>query len=347
MVRFLNNAKIDSNQLRECLHYLEESCQIAAFQAKEADLYNEALVKYDNSVTDDSNATAETRRATDRLAQAARKTLERHESIDHVPTPASSMHYAWWATLRSYSAWASAKNKAITADKHGIVIETASIEKLMKEYQKAWIKAEKEENRFCKHLKINTDDVSRIVTRAKNAVSTEKWEPASISIDSLPRETTLPLSETDHEGIQTNHELSMSMTTELTASVRKRYSIEDVKWLTEFMRLYDQAKINYITRLDLDNMPADCIATLDGATILPPILKAVEDLPRSRNKQFRSLRKAFQDTLRAAIIASEDVRELAECQSNRIPLATISFDLTYAADMTEQLNQKLEKVFRE
>ena len=63
-MRFLNSAKIDSNQLRECLHYLEESCQVAAFQAKEADLYNEALVKYGNSVTDDSNATAETRKST-------------------------------------------------------------------------------------------------------------------------------------------------------------------------------------------------------------------------------------------------------------------------------------------
>jgi hypothetical protein len=275
------------------------------------------------------------------------KALERHEDIDHVPTPASSMHYAWWATLRSYSALASAKNKAITADKRGIVIETAYIEKLMKEYQKAWIKAEKEEKRFYKHLKINTDDVSRIVTRAKNAMSAEKWEPSSISVDSLPRETTLPLSGMGHEGIQANHEVSMSVTTELTASVKKRYSIEDVKWLTEFIRLYDQAKINDITRLDLDNIPADCIATLDGATILPPILKAVEDLPRSRNKQFRSLKKAFQDTLRAAIIASEDVLELAECKSNHIPSATIAFDLTYAADITEQLIQKLGNILRE
>ena len=137
------------------------------------------------------------------------------------------------------------------------------------------------------------------------------------------------------------------LTTELTASVKKRYNIDDVKWLTEFMRLYDQAKINNITRLDLDNMPADCIATLDGATILPPILKAVENLPQPKDKQLRSLKKAFQGTLWAAIIASEDVRELAQCQSNRIPAASIAFDLTYAADMTEQLIQKLGKVLRE
>ncbi len=224
-MRFLNNAKIDSNQLRECLHYLEESCQIAAFQAKEADLYNEALVKYGNSVTDDSNATAEKRRATDRLAQATIKALERHEDIDHIPTPASSMHYAWWATLRSYSALASAKNKTITADKRGIVIETAYIEKLMKEYQKAWIKAEKEEKRFYKHLKINTNDVSRIITRAKNAMSVEKWEPASIFVDSLPAETTLPLSGMGHEGIQANHEVSMSVTTKVSIQVGPLLSI--------------------------------------------------------------------------------------------------------------------------
>ena len=346
-MRFLHNAKIDSTQLRQCLHYLDEFCQVAAFQAKEADLYNEVLVKYGNSVTEDSNAAAETRRATDRLAQAARKALGRHEDIDNVPTPASSMHHAWWATLRAYLAWASDNNKSITDGRRGIVTETAYTDKLMKEYQKAWIKAEKEEKRFIKHLRINTDDVSIIITRAKNAVSAEKWEPASISVDPSPTETSLPLSGTGHEGIQASHELSMSVTTDLPASVKKRYNIEDVKWLTDFMRLYDQTKLNDITRLDSDNMPVDCIATLDGATILPPILKAVESLPRPINKQLRSLMKAFQDTLCAAIIASEDVRELAECQSNRIPAASIAFDLTCAADMTEHLIQKLGKVIGE
>ncbi|MCP4610069.1 MAG: hypothetical protein GY845_15280 [Planctomycetes bacterium] len=342
-MRFINSARIDSIQLRQCLHYLEESCQIAAFQANEVELYNEALRKYGNFAKDDSNAIAETGRATDRLAQAAKEALGRHEDIDHVPMPALSMHYAWWATLRAYSAWAS-DNKSITDGMRGIVTETAYTDKLMKEYQKAWIKAEKEEKRFIKHLKINTDDVSRIITLANNVTSAEKWEPASTSVNSLPTEMPLPLSETDHEGIQANHELSMSVTTELTASVKKRYKLEDVKWLTDFVRLYDQAKINDITRLDSDNMPVDFIATLDGATIFPPILKDVESLPRPINKQLRSLMKAFQDALRAAIIASEDVRELAECQSNQIPAASIAFDLTCAADMTEQLNQKLGKV---
>ena len=53
---FFNSAKIDSNQLRVCLHYFEKACQIETFHAKEVDLYNEALVKYGNSVMDDSTA---------------------------------------------------------------------------------------------------------------------------------------------------------------------------------------------------------------------------------------------------------------------------------------------------
>jgi len=345
-VRFLNNTKIDSAQLRECLHYLEKSCQIAAFQAKEADSYNVVLDKYGNSIPDDPKATTEILRATDRLAHAAKEALERHEDIDQIPIPASSMHYAWWATLRTYSAWTSVKNKAITAGKQGQGIETASIEKFMKEYHKAWIKAEKEEKRFLKHLKLNTDDVSRILSRAENAVSAEKWEPVSTPIGSLAAETSVPLSEMNHETIRTNHDLSMPVTTKMTASIKNRFRTEDVKWLTEFMRLYDQAKINDVTGLDSDNMPSDYIATLEGATVLPPILKAVEDLPQPKDKQLRLLKKTFQDTLRAAIIASEDVQELAECQSNRIPSATIAFDLAYATDMTEELNQKLEKVLR-
>ncbi len=226
-MRFLNNAKINSNQLRECLHYLEESCQIAAFQAKEADSYNETLVKYGNSAPDDPTGTTEILKATNRLAQAAKETLERHEDIDQIPVSASSMHHAWWATFKSYSAWASAKNKAITAGEQGEGIETTSIEKLMKEYQRDWIKAEREEKRFLKHLKLNTDDVSRMFARAENAVSAEKWEPLSIPISSSPTETSLSFSEMDHVAIQTNNESSVFMPTKLTASVTKRFKTED------------------------------------------------------------------------------------------------------------------------
>ncbi|NQT74484.1 MAG: hypothetical protein HQ553_17230 [Chloroflexi bacterium] len=346
-MRFLNNAKIDGNQLQECLDYLEKSCRIAAFQAKQAGSYNEALVKYGNSMLDDPKVTTELQKATNCLAQAAKEALERHEDIDQIPVPASSMHHAWWATYRAYSAWTSAKNKAITAGEYGKGTETASIENLMKEYQQVWIKAEKEEKRFLKHLRLNTDNVSRIIADAENAVSAEKWEPISKSLESLPDETSLSFSEMDHAAIQANNESSVFVSTELTASVKKRYKTEDVKWLTEFVHLYDQANLNDITRLDLDNMPVDYIATLEGATILPPILKTIENLPRPKDKRLRSLKKSFQDTLHAVIIASEDMLELAECQSNRIPSATIAFDLRYAANMTEQLIRKLGKVLRE
>ncbi|MFC2027288.1 hypothetical protein ACFLU3_01240 [Chloroflexota bacterium] len=346
-MQFLHKAKIDGKQLRECLHYLEESCQIEAFQVKESNSYNQTVVRYGNSITDDPKATTEMLRATDRLAHAAKEALERHEDMDQIPMPASSMHYAWWATYRAYSAWASAQNKVITAGEHGKAIDIASIEELTKEYQKAWIKAEKEEKRFLKHLKLNNDDMSRTIARAENAVSAEKWEPVSIPIDLLPAETSLSFSEMDHEAVQADNESSIFVPTELTASVKKRCKTEDVKWLTEFIQLYNQAKLSYIIRLDPNNMPADYIATLEGATTLPSILIAIEDLPRPKDKQLRSLKKAFQDTLRAAIIASEDVLELAECKSNHIPSATITFDLTHAADMTEQLIQRLAKVLGE
>ena len=179
-MRFLNSAKIDGNQLRECLDCLEKSCRIAAFQAKETDSYNDVLVKYSNSIPDDPRYIIEIKKATNRLAQAAKEALWRHDDIDQIPVPASSMHYAWWATLRAHSAWASAKNKAITAGEHGKGIETASIEKLMREYQKAWIKVEEEEKRFLKQLKLNTDGVSKIIASAEEAVAAEQWEPGSL-----------------------------------------------------------------------------------------------------------------------------------------------------------------------
>ena len=345
-MRFLNSSKIDSIQLRECLDYLEKSCQIAAFQAKESDSYKKVAIKHGNSMPEDLTATTEILRATDRLAKAAKETLGRHEDIDQIPMMASSMHYAWWATFRSYSAWASAKKRTITTGERDIVIETAHVEKLMKEYQKTWIKARNEETRFLKHLKLNNDDISKIVKLAENAVSAEKWLPVPIPKDSTPADTSSPLLETDYEEREVKYDAYRSETTELTPGIKKKYSIEDVKWLNEFLCLYDHSKIDDITRLDSDNMPADYITTLEGTTILPPILKAVEDLPRPKDKQMRLLKKAFEDALRTAIVASDDVREVAEFQSNRIPSASIAFGLKYAAEMNEKLIQKLENVFR-
>jgi hypothetical protein len=255
------------------------------------------------------------------------------------------MHYAWWAALRAYSAWASAKNKALDAAMPGATPPSAYADNLLKEYHEAWIKAQDEEKRFVKQLKLSANDISKITNQARTAASADPWVSASSPTGSFPTETPETLSGSEHDAMQAIHQIYMA--TELPTSIKRRYNAEDYKWLVEFLRLYDQAQINDITRLDSGNMPADHTAALIGATTLPPILDAVKELPKPKDRQLRALKRAFEDTLWAAIIASEDVRELADSPQNRVPVARIAFDATCAADMNEQLSQKLGKVLGE
>lgn len=343
MLRFLNRDKIDSSLLRECSDYLSEACRITAFHSRETELYDRALFQYGKQVGNDPKAAMEIQKAMDRLSQAAREALRRHEEIDQIPILASPMHHAWWYMLRAFSTWTSTRNKAITAERNGVVVEQTSIEKLMNEYRKAWIKAENEEKRLFKYLKLSNGDITKIAQQAENAVSAENWNPVSRLDYPISTDTSSPSIKTNYEETEIAPDLSVSAVAELTPGIRRKYGIDDVKWFTEFMRLYNQSKITNITKLDSDGMPVDYVAILEGTTTLPPILKAVQNLPRPKDKGLRLLRKEFEEALRAAIIASEDAGELAECQDIRIPAASIAFGLRYAAEITERLTERLGK----
>ena len=51
--------KIDGKELQECLAYFEAQTRVVTFQTKEADLYNNAMVKYGNSITENPLAARE------------------------------------------------------------------------------------------------------------------------------------------------------------------------------------------------------------------------------------------------------------------------------------------------
>ena len=165
--------KIDGYELQQCLAYFEAQTKVIAFQTKEADIYNNAMVKYGNSIMGNPLAASE-------ACKAATEVLRRHEELKNVPTAASAMHHAWYVTLYATAAWASATAKAVEAMAEGMNPNTIYIQQLVKEYKKAWRRAEDEDKKFLKQLKVSAEDIAKIVARATAIDATnDDWKPKS------------------------------------------------------------------------------------------------------------------------------------------------------------------------
>ena len=132
--------KIDGSELQECLACFEAETRVIAFQTKEADLYNDTMVKYGNSIMENTLAANEACKAAKRLSQAATEILRRHEKIKNVPIAASAMHFAWYATFLANAAWAFATAAAIEAMANGMKPNTWYVQQLVKGYQEACAK---------------------------------------------------------------------------------------------------------------------------------------------------------------------------------------------------------------
>lgn len=176
--------KIDGKELQECLACFEAETKVIAFQTKEADLYNNAMVKYGNSISAAALAAKDMKKATKRLSQAATEILKRHEEIKNVPDAASAMHSAWHATFLANAAWASAMVTAIESNIFALLAVAKGMnpqieyaQQLAKELQKAWRRAEDEDKKFLKQLKVDAEDIAKIVARATTVIATDDWEP--------------------------------------------------------------------------------------------------------------------------------------------------------------------------
>ncbi len=170
--------KIDGSQLRECLAYFEAQTRVVTFQTKEAELYNDAMVKYGNSITQNPLAASEACKAAKRLSQAATEVLRRHEKIENVPVAAAAMHHAWYVTFYANVAWASATSRAIESMAEGMNPNTAYVQQLVGQYQRAWRRADDEDKKFLKRLKVSAEEIAKIVARATSPdMAGDDWRP--------------------------------------------------------------------------------------------------------------------------------------------------------------------------
>lgn len=165
--------KIDGEELQQCLTYLEAESNLIALQSREADLFNNSMIEYGNSIINNPSATEDMKKATQQLARVATEILKEHDDIKDVPAAVSTMHSAWQTAFLINSSWASAMVKAIESNIFAFLATAKDIspeiihaQQLAEEYHKAYNDAQNEFRRLLKKLKLSAEDKYRIEARA-------------------------------------------------------------------------------------------------------------------------------------------------------------------------------------
>jgi hypothetical protein len=184
VVKNEERAVIDSKELEECLVYFEAETKVIAFQSKEADLFNSAMVEYGKSIMENTLAAKKMKISTNRLAQSATEILRRHEEIKNIPFSASAMRSAWHVAFLVNAAWASAMVEAIESNIFAFLKQAKNVnpeigyaQQLALEFKKAWRKADEEDKKLLKKLKVSAEDIEKIMARATIAATSDTWGP--------------------------------------------------------------------------------------------------------------------------------------------------------------------------
>ena len=173
----LGSAKITGGERQNYLAYYEAEVGVTAFQTKEADLFNEVLAQHDEAIGKDPAAAREARAAAHRLVQASKEIVRRRNKIQPVPEAAFSLHWAWYITSLTYAAWAQATLSAMKALVNSGTPHYKYVQHLAGEHEAALRKAQKEEKKFQKRLRIPADDIQTIEERSMEAAETDGWRP--------------------------------------------------------------------------------------------------------------------------------------------------------------------------
>lgn len=173
--------KMDSTELSQCLNWLRQHYELTVFQDKEAELYNNALVKYGNSISTDSVASEQMVKSAKRLVQAATELVSRVNNIAPIPEAASPTHYAWQLVFYDYSAWATAQCAAIEAYAKGMQPRGEYVLGLLQQSEKSRKKAEGEEKKLLGRMKsagLTLNDIQTLITNASKATANANWQPS-------------------------------------------------------------------------------------------------------------------------------------------------------------------------
>jgi len=178
---FSRERKLSAEEINQCMDWLDIHYRITTFQEKEADLYNNALVKLGNDLTTDKLSGVGMLQAAKRLADASQEMVARTNYIKFVPEPASRAHLLWMIVFSDYMMWATAQYAAIQALIHGRNPIGERVVELFKKSEESTKQALKAEKKLLEHMHKNgftVNDLHRLNANAAEAIAQDKWLPS-------------------------------------------------------------------------------------------------------------------------------------------------------------------------
>lgn len=172
--------KLDHYELRECIDWLGRHYELTGFQDKEAELYNNALVRDGNSITTSKSSANRVLKAGNRMVQAADELLVRHANMKDIPEAATADHYAWGLVFMQWKSLATTQLAAIESIVNGSNPNTEYLQGIMQQFNALEASAKKEEEKLLKRMGrsgVSLADIQSLVDKANQTLSKDKWQP--------------------------------------------------------------------------------------------------------------------------------------------------------------------------
>ena len=171
--------KLQDEERRNCIAYLEEQWTIQSFQSKESDLYDNTVRSFSSSSVADSRVAEELCRATSRLVQSIEESRRRLRSISLVPDAASGAWHSWELRYSDYLAWARAQMtiaEALLSNPARAENELGRLIQLAIQRDKSLRKATDETTKLMRRLRLTEHEQTRLFQVAEDALK-EGWQP--------------------------------------------------------------------------------------------------------------------------------------------------------------------------
>lgn len=176
----IRESKLDHSELRKCIDYLGRHYELTGFQDKEAELYNNALVRDGNSITTSPESANRVMKAANRMVQAASELLIRQENFKNIPDATAASHYAWGLLFMQWKSLASAQLAGLESMINGTDPHMGYLQKMMQENASLEASAHKEEEKLLKRMNrsgCTLADIQQQVNKANQALSEHNWQP--------------------------------------------------------------------------------------------------------------------------------------------------------------------------
>lgn len=168
---------LPAEEREAALRYYEGSLKVSAFHEKEADRYNEELIRFQDS-PEDAAGLAALIRAAERLIIACEEALRRHASLEsQVPSSATADFSSWHSVFEMAVGWSKANHEALrllSLGQDASSANAASYLNLVSEFQRI---AEGKSRDLLKRMQITEDDYARLLSDVRIALEQEDWSP--------------------------------------------------------------------------------------------------------------------------------------------------------------------------